>query len=60
MKTDLTFLTPGLFPGIQVFFNNAFQSEDDNTKIMLGNDSYPSVSQIRRSSSFSIKQNQTT
>ena len=33
---DLTFLTPGIFPRIQILFNNAFQS---NANIMLGKDS---------------------
>ena len=35
---DLTFLTPGLFPRIQMLLNNAFKSEDDNADITLGND----------------------
>ena len=35
---NLTFLTPGLFPRIQVLFNNAFQSEDDKAKVTLGKD----------------------
>ena len=35
---NLTFLTPGLFPRIQVLFNNAFQSEEDKPDIMLCKD----------------------
>ena len=35
---NLTFLTPGLFPRIQMLLNNAFKSEDDNADITLGND----------------------
>ena len=37
-NNDCTFLTPGLFPRIQVLFNNAFQSEDDKAEVTLGKD----------------------
>ena len=33
-----TFLTPGLFPRIQVIFKNVFQSEDDKAEVTLAKD----------------------
>ena len=35
---NLTFLTPGLFPRIQILLNNAFISENNNVDITLGHD----------------------